>query len=150
MDNTFAKNLKKFRLAKNYTQEQVADRLNVSSAKSTKPAANISGSRIRCEKGAMILRRKWQKGTPPKWVHKRKMLNRGCGKSAAPKFNYGMLFYIYGICPRHFAVGVNDGRADIAVIVSEVKLGMCELLALPCYRHTGRVTVGVEAYFGAG
>ena len=29
MDNTFAKNLKKFRLAKNYTQEQVADRLNV-------------------------------------------------------------------------------------------------------------------------
>ena len=29
MDNTFAKNLKKFRLAKNYTQEQVADRMNV-------------------------------------------------------------------------------------------------------------------------
>ena len=61
-----------------------------------------------------------------------------------------MLFYIYGICPRHFVVGINDARADIAVIVSEVTLGVSYKFAVISLNYTSRVAVGVEAYFGAG
>ena len=61
-----------------------------------------------------------------------------------------MLFYIYGICPRHFAVGVNNCRTDIAVIVSEVTLGVSYKFAVISLNYTSRVAVGVEAYFGAG
>ena len=61
-----------------------------------------------------------------------------------------MLFYIYGICPRHFAVDINDGRADIAVIVSEITLGVSYKSAVISLNYTGRVAVGVEADLGAG
>ena len=45
---------------------------------------------------------------------------------------------------------INDGRADIAVIVSEVTLGMSYKFAVISLNYTSRVAVGVEAYFGAG